>query len=885
MGIGVGNAPGRGRKIHQQDWRMSSMRRSISRKAAGPAIATNYFWPATYVGTKSLTFEMVSDPTVAGDQGAYFYIPTIPGRQYTASAYVLLTASSTVQASVSAGIMNVNPYFDAGTTDWTPTNASIAASPFEHTGTQSMLITPSGAGQPDARCGLSFGAASTQYVVSAWVYSPNGWADVRPIMDSFTSAGVFVSTQLGSTIPVAAGQWTKISQTLTSAATAGQVRMRVLMMGSPTTNDILYADECTMVPADGTIDGTATSTPLSWQRISVTFTATSTMHNFSVHTTGAVVSGQVYIDALQHEQGAVTTPWTAYGPTIFGVFGGYVERWPSSWNYQGTYGLAQITGVDAFAPMAGQNLKTEFINSVLAKNPDYYWPLSEPSGAVSFAEQSGNQGPLLTRFDAPNGPATAFDAGTANDIVGDPSGSGLSDHTDVTMTFPVLSSPVQIGMSNLVAAVPGFTVGSATYPVAITLSFYMSHTALPALYTGYGLTITDGTEAQLIFTVGGFNNPSPTIGAVFAQSRTGGNGSTTIADQWADGKPHHYLATLAIDATNITVELFVDGNSQGQNVSSSAALLQPLTATILQAAGFVDRIGVVGSFPAMPDAVTSHVAVWNRILSFEEIFDLTVAGQSGYDNELSNFRVDRYLSYHYIAQLAAENGASQLGISNLSADTALLDAVQAVTTSENGYTFVDPRGIITFQARTHRYLETSAKWVFGERAELGEIPYLGDIAFDYDPTQVYNDVTVTNSGGAAPNVSNVDSQKRYGKRSYSRQVNLETDLEATDAANWILSSHLDPVQRVESLTVDAASNPALWSQALAIRISDRVTVYRRTPAFDIAADFFIERIEHSRAPGQWKIIFQMSPAALARQPWILENAAFGILDLTTVLGY
>ncbi|HEY6021600.1 MAG TPA: LamG-like jellyroll fold domain-containing protein [Candidatus Paceibacterota bacterium] len=636
------------------------------------------------------------------------------------------------------------------------------------------------------------------------------------------------------------------------------------------------AANTTQIFINGGASGTSTTTTGSFVRLTVTFTATMPVHQLWVASFGTSLSGTCYVDAIQHEQGATANTFTTSGPTIYSIFTGFVERWPSSWNYQGTYGMAQITCVDAFAPIAGQELHTEYKNSILAKSPAYYWTLGEPQNSTIYAETSGNLGPAAVNMVSPYGPGTAPAPGTTVVIAGDPNGTAVKFTPDPNSTN--VSNGVE-QTTIISAGDQSFSTGnttnqaiawpsSVTPPYGASASFWINTAAIPAPGSPFIQPIVAGsifvqitnTNTQLTF-----NGVTATWGTVLA-----------------DGLTHLVVATFSSNGTTDSCTLWVDNV---QVATNSAAASAGAIARQLMIGGAITP-GFAG---VIVNGWMAHVALWNRVLSNAEIADLWNAG-GGYSGENSGARAARYIGYQYTSPSNTETGLTSMGVSALANNTSKLDALQGVATTENGNTFIDGWGVNQFQSRNHRYLENTATWVFGENQAGGQIPYLGDIMFDFDPTQVYNDVQITNSstggitsvGGTAADIQT--SRNRYGKRSYSRTVNVANNNETLDAANWIFYGHRDPTQRVEQIIVDVAANPSLFSKALAIRFSDRVTVVRTTTAFTQTADFFIERIEHSRGPGKWQVIFQMSPV-INRQPWLLGDAVYGVLDTTTIAGY
>lgn len=629
-----------------------------------------------------------------------------------------------------------------------------------------------------------------------------------------------------------------------------------------------------------TTPGTTTAATAAYTRLTATFVATQPQHSVALTTIGTAVAGSVFVDDIQLEVGATANTFASTGPVIYGNFFGYVERWPSSWNYQGTYGLAQITCVDAFAPLANTFLHTAYTQSVLAKDPAYYWRLNDGANATTFAESSGNGGPPLLRVDGSNGPATTFTPGTSISITGDPSATG------VFITGTSLVSDTVTALETNQFGIPKVNIGTNTGTMGFTAAMWVQ-AAQGTTLTGCSLRCyaTDtGTDFQMLL-------PS-FAGFLFEAAIGSGPGGSTppgmaysTTSNLADNKPHLCVFTISIASNSVTTQFWIDGAlslTKTENVTTDFGSSTPdFRWTNVEVAGIVDP-GLTG--PGM-QGTYAHVAIWNRTLSNAEISDLVNAGR-GYSGETSGQRITRYLSNSYTGQVAIDIGASTMAADSLAERTAVLDGCQAVTLSENGNFFQDRNGALTFQARTDRYLQLSPKWVFGENAAGNEVPYNGDIAFDFDPTQIFNDVTVTRTGGLVAEAIDNPSQLSYGVRSYQRTINIASDLETIDAANWLLSGHKQPTQRLQGLTINPGANPAVWPVALGIHLGDRATGKRRTSAgYTMSADYFIERIEINRGPGLWQLTLQMSPASLNRQPGIFNDATYGILDQTMIFGY
>lgn len=635
------------------------------------------------------------------------------------------------------------------------------------------------------------------------------------------------------------------------------------------------------------VAGTTTTTVASYVRISVTFTATRVIHAIQVQTIGTSGAGNFRVDNVQHEVGAAVSAFSTTGPVIYGVFAGYVERWPSRWLHNGTFGQAQITCVDALATLAVTNMHTEYRAAVLAKSPDYYWPLSDTGTVTAFAEASGKAGPPLVRYDGSGGAAATFTPGTSVTIAGDPNATGLLINGSGNGNAPAPNNTVvQTGMRGIYTlpsgtVTPQISMGSAAFPAGVSVAFWVQFDPLPpSLATGQFLRLSGGLNRVDIKWQNNVSGEQITS----LWSSSGGSSCVPGGVTTTDKKLHLVVVTFQADSSNVVGTCYVDGAVGATITSSTAGWVGPYTFSQIQVGALMDNTSGATADGGPPNGVYAHVAVWGRALSASEASDLWQAGQ-GYVGEMSGTRISRYLNLgNYIGPTAIDVGQSVMGVGALTEGETLLDACQKVSLSENG-TFYAEAGTVTFKSRADRYLKTASKWTFGERADLGEYPYRPDIAFDYDPTRIMNDVQVTRAGGATATATDTASQKAYFRRSYSRTVNIKSDLEATDAANYLLQKNKKPAQRVSRVTIEPSSNPTLWPVALGARIGDRVTVKRRTSAgYTMSADYYIERIEHNRGPDVWTTSFQMSPVTNT-QPWILGDSTYGVLDTTTIPAY
>ncbi|WP_329471677.1 carbohydrate binding domain-containing protein [Streptomyces sp. NBC_01723] len=142
-----------------------------------------------------------------------------------------------------------NPFTDTNATGWSAESGAASSStavvhPDPHA-RGSLLLTPAGgaafAGLLGDLSGVGTVTPGASYIISAWVYSRNGWSDVRPSIYWYDSGGGFLSTSAAGALAVPAGQWTFLQETFTAPASASQAKARLRHGNTPAATDLLYA--------------------------------------------------------------------------------------------------------------------------------------------------------------------------------------------------------------------------------------------------------------------------------------------------------------------------------------------------------------------------------------------------------------------------------------------------------------------------------------------------------------------------------------------------------------------------------------------------------------------------------------------------------------------
>jgi hypothetical protein len=282
----------------------------------------------------------------------------------------------------------------------------------------------------------------------------------------------------------------------------------------------------------------------------------------------------------------------------------------------------------------------------------------------------------------------------------------------------------------------------------------------------------------------------------------------------------------------------------------------------------------------------AHVTVFDRILSEGDIFQLSVAGQLGYGSqaEVTSDRVQRKLDTINMKTGRIMDNSGQTWLDAEGTDNSTVaDLNNQVAAYEDAYIFEDAAGVYQYRPPA-RYAFQQSRAVLGENVAGGEIPYQPGPEIDFDPTYLYNNITILNSvfattitgvpGSTVPNlVSGIrtttfgaqddPSALKYGLRTFSRDTRLaqQTEEEVFYLAYWLLSQYASTKQRFQTVTIDPGSNPTLWTFCLTVEVADVLTVVRRPiGAPTISADCVVMQVEHDTSAGNFRTTLYLAPA-------------------------
>jgi len=255
--------------------------------------------------------------------------------------------------------------------------------------------------------------------------------------------------------------------------------------------------------------------------------------------------------------------------------------------------------------------------------------------------------------------------------------------------------------------------------------------------------------------------------------------------------------------------------------------------------------------------------------------------------ELSSTRISTVLAYTEIAYQGAKSigtGSSTLGGTaasasfSISQDTNLLNYLQLITTSEQGYLYMSAAGTLTFKGRSS-VLNPVASATFNTTGTA--IPYQ-TLINQFGDELLYNYVVTQSPAGAAQTTSDAASIALYQAQQYALLDLLNsTTAEVAALGNYLLGKYQNPVLRFTGLSTQLASlSTANQNLLFSLDLTNVTTVEKNfvtgTPLTD-SQTLIISGISHSIQPGS-HIVSYTFEATDGNQYLTLDDPIFGTLN-------
>lgn len=680
-----------------------------------------------------------------------------------------------------------------------------------------------------------------------------------------------------------------------------------------TAPDLTYTFSCYVYPTSGSIkaqvvdaNGTTwtsntASTLNTWTRLVVTWNTVDVLEPITVFGTGASTP-TFYLDATQLEFGASASTFTTTGPTLYPLFVGWVERFPTKYDMAGFRATRPLEAVDALAVLSRTAISQSYTKTIAADGPVAYAPMSNtkppttggqlssgtetgqisgsniagnpiyhpsPSGSINWAgdqQLDGIGAVVLQQTNSKNPPAAGFTVATYPN--------------EQETTFDVL--PAGVGsVSNTAATIEMWVRFSSGVALLMQLLSTSVHGGGLNTDLGYGATNSQN-HIELYTSAGKLMFHIVDAVAAFSNLYDVANGAVPDAG-FPDGNWHYYAITFfnnsgpALALTYDTVETDYGGPSGTRNYGYTNL--------------HHDVNTVFGD--TQSQASIARFAVYNHDIGATARQNHYQRG-IGYAGEVSGARVTRLLNQYWAGDVSVAAGFLAMS-DDFSYDPTqdgsqarmVLDVLQEIQDSERGLVYAAKDGTVVFEDRTSRYTQgQTSMGTFGESTAGGEYPYSA-FEDDTDPTYTFSQANLTRPGNGnfAPIVNSTTAAK-YGQRTLTQTVQCLTDYDLTQAGIFYTNRYNNPVKRVSVMTLNPAAYPVLWPVVLGLEISQRWTVKRRNAGITTTRDYYIEKISHRVDSDNftWLVDLQMSPV-FNTSAWVLGDATYGLLGTTTTPVY
>jgi hypothetical protein len=228
-------------------------------------------------------------------------------------------------------------------------------------------------------------------------------------------------------------------------------------------------------------------------------------------------------------------------------------------------------------------------------------------------------------------------------------------------------------------------------------------------------------------------------------------------------------------------------------------------------------------------------------------------------------------------------GQSTLGNYLVTAGTNVLNYLQLVSASEQGYLFIDSAGVLTFRDRASVYDPLPDTYFTDDGTG---IPY-SKLTNSFGDELLYNYIQTQSPGAMPPPAtpavaSDANSIALYMAQQYTKLDLLNsTSAEVTALGNYLLGRYKDPVLRFTGLEVQlAALSTKDQAGVLSADLSDIASVQKSftvgTPA-SVTQTVIVSGVTHTIRPGSHtvRLTFESTDQA---QYLTLDSTVFGYLD-------
>lgn len=637
----------------------------------------------------------------------------------------------------------------------------------------------------------------------------------------------------------------------------------------------------TVTASNVTLTGSATD---GWERLTIAAAppAGAVALDLVVQLTeaGPSTAWNFQADGLQLEQASAASAWTQ--PEWYPIFAGNVTRYPNNYDLSGTRGIVKMQATDALG-LLSRSVITASLAGLIA-NPAGDNSLSGAVFDYTLGDATTSYADALGLRAAAGGIAGKNGLGTITPGVAVTSTTAGQAFLGTTQTCVSCTAPGGAGGGSTAAmsaislpAGPNGKLGPGSGAgVGYTRMIAFKCTSAPTANS----SVLWSARAVGAYAQGVSLMPGGTVAAIVNDAAHSG---TSTIGTYDVGNWH--LAWLGVAA---------DGSSFLAGVDGTVTITSAGATDYVFPNGFAgDLLGAQSASASvlnwLQDNFVGDLALfveWPELLTTSAIAAIYAAWRTGFTGDSTGQRAARILNWaKYVGATAIDTGSTlSLGAATDVDETDAVTALQAVVSTEGGEHFAARDGTYTLYGRARRLGATAPAFTFGTDVAGGEIPF-EDVQFDFDDTQVSNDVANSQVSTLATYYAvNESSAETFGTSTLTLSNQSRSAQGVIDQANWYAGVNGYPRLRVASLTLHPSANPAvLWPVCLALELGLYVQVNQRPMGATVGAidpvtmTGYVENVQITGKGADARWVLQISadvasgggPSQAAAHPWNL----------------
>ena len=329
------------------------------------------------------------------------------------------------------------------------------------------------------------------------------------------------------------------------------------------------------------------------------------------------------------------------------------------------------------------------------------------------------------------------------------------------------------------------------------------------------------------------------------------------------------------------------------NTAANMTGVVPRLPIIIKANGIPIYTGVITDWNVDYDLANNDMAYATCADQFTILASNTLLAHTTVQ-ELSSTRINNVLDYsevNYAGARSVGTGSSTLGGTAADAGfsvadgTDLLNYLQTVTTSEQGFFYMAADGTLTFKGRTSVLNPVVGATFSGSTSDLG----MQSLTNNFGDELLYNMIVTKSPAGAQQVASDASSIAQYQTQTYTENDLLNaTVTEVAGLGTYLLGKYKQPVLRFTGLSAQLFSYTTT-QQNICFNL-DLTGIASVTKNFatgspsSVTQKVIVSGISHNITPGSHIVTFTFESTD-NNQYLTLDDSIFGTLSTTNLLAF